>query len=129
MRMQVVDRSGEVLRIEPFSVETAATVFEPRPVAVVAATAVTDFLLDDMEMLAHRTDALPEINRYLASAGLYPVPGELSTAGTLLGLSAHSIKKAPPRYNPGRRCLSAKLKALECLMAILIWLCLLRDAL
>ena len=52
MRMQVVDRSGEVLRIEPFSVETAATVFEPRPVAVVAATAVTDFLLDDMEMLA-----------------------------------------------------------------------------
>ena len=24
MRMQVVDRSGEVLRIEPFSVETAA---------------------------------------------------------------------------------------------------------
>ena len=86
MRMQVVDRSGEVLRIEPFSVESAATVFEPRPVAVVAATAVTDFLLDDMEMLAHRTDALPEINRYLASAGLYPLPGELSSAVTLLVL-------------------------------------------
>ena len=84
MRMQVVDCSGEMLRIEPFSVETAATVFEPRPVAVVAADAVTEFLLDDMEMLARRSDALPEINRYLASAGLYPLPGEASSAVTLL---------------------------------------------
>ena len=81
MRMQVVDRSGEVLRIEPFSVETAATVFEPRPVAVVAATAVAEFLPGGMGKVAGRNDGFAGNKRYSCMGGVYSVAGGLLLGG------------------------------------------------
>lgn len=84
--MQLVDRSAGRIEVTAFNVETPATVFEPRPVAVIRADAVTDFLLDDLEMLMNRQNPLQAVNSYLASASLYPDENALSSDAVLLCL-------------------------------------------
>ena len=76
LNMQVVDRSDGNLNIISFTVETAATVFEPSPVAIVRDSAVTEFLLDDLELLSRRSDPIRIINGYLEASGLYPSDDE-----------------------------------------------------
>lgn len=58
-------------RIEPFTVETAATVYHDAPVAVVRADAVTDTLIDDLEQLAHNP---ARILAYLQASSLFATP-------------------------------------------------------
>lgn len=85
-QMMVIDRGGEALCVEPFSVETAATVFEPRPVVMVKTSEVTDFLMDDLDLLEQKNDFIPQILEYMLAAGLYPGPGSYSSAVTVLVL-------------------------------------------
>lgn len=84
--MMVIDRGRETLCIEPFSVETATTVFEPRPVVTVKTAEVTDFLMDDLDMLEQKTDFIPRIHEYMLAAGLYPEADSYSSAVTVLVL-------------------------------------------
>ncbi len=85
-QMMVIDRGGETLCIEPFSVETAATVFEPHPVVMVKTAEVTDFLMDDLDLLEQKNDFIPRIHEYMLAAGLYPESGSYSSAVTVLVL-------------------------------------------
>lgn len=84
--MMVVDRMAERLRVTPFSVETAATVFEPRPVALVNTADLSEFLLDDLELLAQKSDFIPQVNSYLMASGLYPGPEAPSSSITVIAL-------------------------------------------
>ena len=82
--MQVAELSECGYEITPFTVETSATVFEPSPVALIRASALNEFLLDDLEMLGLRSDTLKAIHSFLLGSGLYAA--EASRDAMLLAL-------------------------------------------
>ncbi len=71
LSMRLVDLSGEYGEISSFVVETASTVFETSPVVIMPAMAITDFLLDDLDMMSRRDNSIEAINNYLSSSSLY----------------------------------------------------------
>lgn len=71
LRMMVIRKDENRVEVTPFDRETAATVFEPSPVAIIKKEAINDFLIDDLEMLMRRSDYLKTIHDYLMASGLY----------------------------------------------------------
>lgn len=59
---------------EPYDHETPNTVWTNSDIALLRPDAITDFLLDDLQMMLDRGTPLEEIHRYLASSSLLPSP-------------------------------------------------------
>lgn len=72
LSMQVVTLVAGKAEIEPFHVETAATLFEPAPVAVVSSgMAASSEITGHMAAMLKQPEPIGNINRYLAANNAY----------------------------------------------------------
>lgn len=85
------DSTGIVESVERFERELADTSYIGYPVALIQASAVTDFLLDDLDMiLSHGgNDITARIDTMLRASGLYP---DKSTPAIALVLSPAGVR-------------------------------------
>lgn len=72
--LSIVEVDGEShVSVTPFVEETAATLWRDGLIVAVKSEAVTEFLLDDLEMISARgCAAISAINDYMKASGLYP---------------------------------------------------------
>lgn len=82
----VIDRTKDRVEVGPFERETQATVFECAPVALLKREAITEFLLDDLDMFLDRENPLKFIHHYLKNADLYATEESKSSESVLLVL-------------------------------------------
>lgn len=77
--MTVIKPRGDgVVELMPFEHETANTVWANSTVLLLRPEEVTEFLLDDLQMMIDRNAPLTEIFDYLAASNLLTQPGAVT---------------------------------------------------
>lgn len=78
--MTVIKPHGDgVVELMPFEHETANTVWANSTVLLLRPEEVTEFLLDDLQMMVDRKASLTEVFDYLAASNLLAQPGAATT--------------------------------------------------